>query len=276
MKFLATLFSACSLLALTACGGGGSNTATLSADNVVDLAVAGTGAAKSSATSDQVFTFKSGQTGSTFDSTEFSKMVAQNLYATQDLSAALCSTGSYIINIPDNATSASFTATATFTNCVISDPYSTVTINGSINISGNSSSLSISANLSVSENGGAPESFTFSGSCSYNSSTGQLGACSYSTTFTGIDGRNYTFTNMSISGNDISGYTVSGTVTDPDHGSISITTPQPVTFNCSNGNPDNGQIVITGDGSATVDFIDCNSFAITFDGSTTTYNWADI
>ena len=273
MKTFGKLITAASIAFLTACGGGGgASTAELSADNVVDLAVAGTEAAKSSATSTEAFAFKSGQSSS-FDSQAFAKQIAQDLYATQDLSSYLCSTGSYIINIPDSATQTSFTATATFTNCTISDSYSTVTINGTINISGTASSINISANLTITENG-VSETVSFSGSCSYSNAT--VGACSYSSTFTGVDGRTYTSANMSVSGNYISGYTVSGSVTDPDHGVITISTQQPVTFNCTDGSPDSGQITITGNGSATVTFNDCNSFTVTYNGSSNTYNWASI
>ena len=90
MKLLGTLLSLASLLFITACSsGGGASTAEITADNVVDLAVAGTEAAKSAADSDDIFAFKSGSSTG-FNVEDFSKQVAQILYATQDLSSYLC------------------------------------------------------------------------------------------------------------------------------------------------------------------------------------------
>ena len=272
LYFKRLLVALAAALSIAACSsGGGAGTATITAENAQDLAVAGTEATRSAADSSDLSFFKSGASGA-FDVKAFSKQVTQNLHAVEDLSF-ICDTGSYVITYPDDATQTNYTATATFTNCTISDFYTTATINGSIIINGSSSSVTISANLTVTE-GSLTETFSFNGTCSVSGST--VGTCTYSSSFTGSDGRTYAMANISVSGDDFSGYSVSGSVTDPDHGVITITTTTPVLFNCSNGNPSSGQIVITGSGSATVTYNDCDSFTVTFDGAPTTYNWVDI
>jgi hypothetical protein len=242
-------------------GGGGASTATITADNARDLAVAGTEAAKGSATADSAaFTFKSGSSTGVLSLDTLAKQVADAYYAPTPV-YGFCDTGSFIID--------DVTGSATFTDCVID----TITINGSMTVSGNQNSFSYSASLSITENG-VTESISFSGSCTISNSSAV--SCTFSSTYTGIDGRTYITGNMSVSGDYSSGYTVSGSVTDPDHGVVSITTTSPVYFNCSDGRPSSGQIVVSGNGSATVTYNDCTSFSVNFDGVTTTYDWADI
>ncbi|MCW9012329.1 MAG: hypothetical protein OQL06_01000 [Gammaproteobacteria bacterium] len=195
------------------------------------------------------------------------------MYAQTDLSAICNVSGSYILDISDSSTQSNYSASATFTDCVVSEYGTTTTINGVLTISGSQSQITLTANITATENS-VTETFSFAGTCEFNGTT--IGACTYSSTFTGIDGRTYSIANVSVSGNPSAGYSVSGTVTDPDHGSITIATNQPVTFNCTNGNPDSGQITITGDGSATVTFNSCTSFTVTFNGNGTSHNWADI
>ncbi|MCW8909834.1 MAG: hypothetical protein OQK76_04345, partial [Gammaproteobacteria bacterium] len=160
------------------------------------------------------------------------------------------------------------TGATTIADCVIDDGYSSFTLNGTISFFPAGSGYSFTANLSFSQNGNT-ESITGSGTCDAQFN------CSMTASFTGIDGRTYTTTSMSVTGDNTSGYTVSGTITDPDHGNITLATNTPVTFNCADGRPDAGQITVTGGSSATVVFNECSSFSITFDGSTTAYNWAD-
>ena len=276
IKRLLLALAALTLVAACSSGGGGPGKAEITADNAKDLAVAGAEATRAAADSEEIAFFKSGSSTG-FDVKAFSKRIAQSLYATDDLSE-FCSNfltgGSYVITYPDTATSSNYTATATFTNCEISDGLTTATLNGTMTIRGTSSSVSISANITVTEDG-ITETFTFSGTCSV--SNGNVGSCSYSSSFTGSDGRTYSMSNISVSGSEFSGYTVSGSVTDPDHGVITITTNSPVYFNCPNGNPSPGEITITGsNGSATVFFDGCDRFIVTFNGVGNSYNWADI
>ena len=277
-RFLLTLIAA---FALTACGGGGGGpgTAEITDANSKDVAVAGAEATKAATDSDEVpLAFKTGSTGyptNALDVLDLGKQIAANLNAIEDYSDLCDVSGTLTINVPDNVTASSYTATATYNNCTVSGygGYN-ATINGTITVSGNNSTFSISANLSITADG-ETESFTYSATCT-SSGSSSLDSCTYSSSFTGDDGRSYSMSGITVSGDDTSGYTVSGRVTDPDHGVVTIATTTPVRFNCSNGNPSEGVITVTGNATVTVTFIDCDTFSVTFDGVTTPYNWADI
>ncbi len=277
-RFLLTLMAA---FALTACGGGsgGPGTAEITDANSKDVAVAGAEATKAATDSDEVpLAFKTGSTGyptNALDVLDLGKQIAANLNAIEDYSYLCDVSGTLTIDVPDSATTSSYTATATYTNCTVSGygAYQ-ATINGTITVSGNSSTFRISANLSVTANG-ETDSFTYSATCS-SSGSSTLDSCTYSSSFTGDDGRSYNMSDVSVSGNDISGYSVSGRVTDPDHGVVTIATTTPVKFECTNGNPSEGVITVTGNATVTVTFIDCDSFSVVFDGTTTVYTWASI
>ena len=91
----------------------------------------------------------------------------------------------------------------------------------------------------------------------------------------GFDGRIYTFSSATVLGDEFSGYTVSATVIDPDHGSFSIVTTVPILFNCANGQPNVGEIQFT-DGAGvlvTVTFNDCASFTVSYSGTAEIYFW---
>ena len=250
---------------LASCGGGsGADPATLTQSNVKDLAVAGTEGVKGASSAKETpLSFKSGETANNSAVENLTKLVIQNRYATQDLSY-LCNSGSITIESDDN-----ISGVVTFSNCIIYDGYSNIILNGTMTITASNSGSRFTANLSVEQNS-LTTSISMTGTCDnqYN--------CTFTTSFAGIDGRFYTTANMSVSGNNISGYSVSGRVTDPTHGFITISTDIPVTFNCPDGRPDNGQITITGNGSATVTYDNCTSFIVTYNGNGTVYNWADI
>ncbi len=98
-------------------------------------------------------------------------------------------------------------------------------------------------------------------------------SCTYSSTTTGSDGRTYTVSDSSVTGNNSSGYNVSATVTDPDHGTITITATN-ITI-CDNGNIGSGEIEVTDSTGAVVlsiTFPNCSEMVVTYDGVATTYN----
>ena len=274
MLYLKRLFMvlAASLLITSCSSSSGPGTATITAENSKDLAVAATEAAKStSATDDVSFGFKTGGTVSGFSIDAFSKQVGQMFYATLDLSAEFCdnSTEGGIFIIEEDSPGSN-SGSVTISDCLVGE----ATINGTMTVTTTSSSFTMSATLTITQ-GTETETISVSSSCVVTND--QVGQCSYSSTFSGIDGRTYTAANMSVSGNPFDGYTVSGSVTDPAHGVITITTTNPIRYSaCTRGNPSAGEIVITGDTSATVTYNDCESFTINFNGSSTTYNWADI
>jgi len=251
--------------------GGGASKATVSADNAKDLAIAGTEATKSATKSDNLSPFKSA-TGSGFDTKSFSKQIIQQAFdGTPDFN--ICSTGTATITTDITQGSTSGSGSMVFDDCVIDDGFSTATINGTMTIVATSTSITLNAELTISEND-IVETVTFSGTCSTGNNS--LGTCSFSSSFVGIDDRTYISSDISVTGDDNSGFSVSGNVTDPDFGVVTISTTTPVLFNCTNGNPGSGEIVVSGNGSATVTFNDCDSFTVTYNGNPTSYNWNSI
>ncbi len=276
---LALAFLSATIILSTACSSGDSapaapTNATISEANKQALATAGTEGVIQAVNSDNSNPFGR-PTGKTTVQT-ITELVVQQTQATQNRPQASSRSGEF-----DMCESGSVTGfdtlgenggTITYDNCVVSGS----TINGTmtINIStaGDIITYSISANLSISHLG-TIETINYSSTCTINQSSGAAN-CTYSSSGTGIDGRSYSVSDIDISGNDSSGYTVSATITDPDNGVITITTTTSVTFNCTNGQPDAGSIVISdGSSSMTITFIDCNSFSIDFNGATTTHSW---
>lgn len=298
-----------SLLVLQACGGGGgggsagvvysgsTSQATLDSDNADDLARAGASGSNQSVSS--------ASTPAVFRSQIDRNALLQGLAAqmlqllnhggddlaargaanrTIDYSASLCPWGgSAIATIPDSASSTNYSFTFLFANCSDSSSGMTYTYGGTVQASylqsGGAYSFSIAfVNFTVSVTG----SHTMTGtlnltmSCSGSDTSGYSDAvCTYHSDFTGFDGRVYRIKNVTITGNDTSGYTISATVYHPDYGYVTVTTTTPITFQCSGGYPDSGTMVLTGAGgdTATVDFISCSQYVVTYNLASTTYDW---
>jgi hypothetical protein len=99
-------------------------------------------------------------------------------------------------------------------------------------------------------------------------------SCSITSDFEGIDGRIYRLEDLTVTGNDTSGYYVSMTFYDPDHGRVDVTTTQPLTYDCEQAVPGSGMLSVNGGGtSATASFDNCSSYSVTVDGVGTTYDW---
>ena len=80
---------------------------------------------------------------------------------------------------------------------------------------------------------------------------------------------------MRVTGNAYSGYNVSGSVTDPDHGLIEISASG-LTFDCPGGQPGSGSITVTGANTTLeVNFVSCSEFTVTLNGVSETVLWAD-
>lgn len=78
--------------------------------------------------------------------------------------------------------------------------------------------------------------------------------CTYSYDFNGSDGRVYRSSSVDVSGNNSTGYSVSATVYDPDHGYVTMTSSGIVL--CSDGSLSEGSVTVT-DGTnntLTIDF----------------------
>ena len=166
--------------------------------------------------------------------------------------------------------------TIIFTNCIIGSIVMDGTVNVTTSVSGSTTTITLNyTNFTVTYDGNT-ETFDLKATCtSTDNSDGTFTtSCTFDSEALGIDGRTYTVSDISVSGDSISGYTVSATITDPDHGIVTITTTTPVTFNCPNGQPGAGVIVVSdGTNTMTVTYNDCDSFSIDFDGSTTTFFW---
>ena len=95
--------------------------------------------------------------------------------------------------------------------------------------------------------------------------------CTYSSNYTGSNNVTYTSSNVSVSGNNSSGYNISATITDPTYGSITIVASN-ITI-CGNGNIGTGTIIITdstGSEVISATFPDCSTMIYTYNGVTTT------
>lgn len=265
-------------------GGGGAAAADITADNADDLSVAAAEATKTAIEAES----SGGDTSNipTFFKSSGSAPLKDKLqtgirYVTEDYSSYICTSGgSATIDVNGDYTSGSFN----FNNC--NDGLAT--FSGSVTFSGDvmgSGNISITYNNVVVTDNASGQSQTINGTitctdggftCDY-SGLNMGGASLSNSDFSGDDGRNYSFQgDVTVTGDDTSGWNVDATVVDPDHGAITISA-QNVTFgSCGNGLPDGGTITVTGNGqTATVTFSGCTSFSVTYGGSTTTYNWSD-
>ena len=113
----------------------------------------------------------------------------------------------------------------------------------------------------------------FEASCDTNNVTLET-SCTFPDVV-GYDGRVYDFSDVSVSGDGISGYTVTANIVDPDHGSFNISTTAPILFTCPNGQPISGALQFT-DGAdvlVTVTFNDCDSYTVSYSGTIEVYSW---
>jgi hypothetical protein len=266
------LLSAAMLVGCGGSGGGGGATASVAPTaeitdaNKTDLAVAATEAAKSATTTDA-------PTNLGFKSTVANVANKANMLPNQELVPGICTTGSVDATGLDSYTTTSFSIDMTFNNCVIDDYYETATYNGSASVTSNSNGINITYNNFSVTVGGETTSINGTLSCdsSYLNCTENL---TYGGDISGTySSTTYTTSNMEVSG-DASGYNVNGSVTHPDHGTVTISATG-VTFDCPGGYPGAGEITVTASGgvTATITFNDCDSFTIDYDGSTTTVFW---
>ncbi|PCJ86494.1 MAG: hypothetical protein COA54_08690 [Thiotrichaceae bacterium] len=285
-KYLSFLLLSTFIALGTACGGsgggGGGNDAEISEENKVALATAGTEGVKqavNNSNSPTLFAKTNNNTPQQKVTLSLAQTVSQNPKLAMDQFFD-CDFGTATLNIDGNTGNGSIV----FTQCRIgfgsaSGDY--IEYNGDVtfntNISGNIATSVITYNnftFTTSIGGDVTtESLNLSATCTTNTDTSSS-SCSYDSEALGIDGRTYEVSDISVSGNASSGYTISATITDPDNGIITITTTSPIILDCPNGQPGSGEIVVS-DGSNTmiVTFIDCNSFSINFNGSTNTFNW---
>jgi len=268
---LVILFS----MTLIACGGGGGGgddgdggPATISANNEEDLAIAATEGAKSAVSSASAPL--RGVAGRAVLNRAVQDHANKLIARVVDVSSSVCTGGSASSDINDDAS----LIVTTYNNC----GFAGGVIDGVVRIvtdAGDSTTTTTIEYEGVTfTSGGTTETLNLSVSCVSDNETFES-TCTYDSDIDGIDGRTYSVSGSTVTGDSSSGYTISATVTDPDHGTFSIETTSPILFNCSTGQPSSGEIRFSDadDVVVTVTFNDCTSFTISYDGGSGTYNW---
>ena len=251
--------------------GGGSGEAELSSTNVEDLAIAGTEGVKQAINNSNVplpFLAKT-NTSSPVKNLTFS--LAQNIsqnpkFVIEDITDEVCPDGgSAIADIDDD------NATATLSACINGSTIANGILTISTSSSGNTTILIFEFNNLTITTPSGMETINGEATCRL---TGTDFFCEFDSKAPGIDGRVYEVSSISVAFDPANGYSVGCLVDDPDHGDIIVSTNIPVRL-CSNGQPSSGEIVITDGGgkTATITFAGCDSYSVTFDGSTTTFFW---
>jgi hypothetical protein len=293
-----TFTVAITLLLLTACGGGGGGGGTTSSvpsytgltsearvedANAESLSTAAASGATQSVVADVAEGALMARSAPSLESklVEISPKIAYwavqsgALYSakTTNISADVCDAGGSAIA---DSNDAGTVGTIVFTNCGISDDAGGVIVmNGTVDFSGTlvgnqPDTLSMTFHVTASY-GGESATINLLISCVDLSGTA---SCTVSSDFVGIDGRTYRVTDISVSGG-VSGYYVNATVYDPNQGQVDMTTTSPLLFDCANGVPSTGTVVISGSGSTagTISFVSCSEYNVTIDGVSTTYYW---
>jgi hypothetical protein len=298
MRHLTFTFTvAITLLLLTACGGGGGDGTTslvpsytgLTSEarvedaNAESLSTAAASGATQSVVADAAGGALIARSAPSLESklVEISPKIAYwaaqsgALYSarTTNVSADVCDAGGSAIA---DSNDAGTVGTIAFTNCGISDDAGGVMVlNGTVDFSGTLvggqfDTLSMTFHVTASY-GGESSTINLLISCVDLSGTA---SCTVSSDFVGIDGRTYRVTDISVSGG-VSGYYVNATVYDPDQGRVDMTTTSPLLFDCANGVPSTGTVVISGSGSTsgTISFVSCSEYNVIIDSVSTTYYW---
>jgi hypothetical protein len=203
---------------------------------------------------------------------------------TQDLSE-MCDTGSVIYTYPDDGLAGEWRIeynacklTTQFGNSGYSSEIDG-TVEGTYAQVGNGFRLTLNYTnfrVTITHPGGSySDTFNMQMTCTSSNEDGTDMSCDYYADYQGYDDRTYRVTNVSVSGNESSGYEVSVRVYDPDYGYITVTTEIALTFDCSGGHPSAGRIRIEGANGdvAVIEFISCTQYVVTFEGVAETYTW---
>jgi hypothetical protein len=204
---------------------------------------------------------------------------------TQDLSSTMCDSGKVTIEYPDNGVAGNWSID--FNQCARgaeygNSNYSTIldgAVEGTYTQVGDGYRLTLNYhNFTVDVNnpsGRYSDTFNMSVTCTASNQESTDLSCEYYSDYRGYDNRTYRVSEVNISGNESSGYQVSVRVYDPDYGYVMVTTEVPVTFNCTGGHPSAGRIHFEGANGATavIEFISCTQYVVTFEGVANTYTW---
>jgi hypothetical protein len=275
--------------------------ATLTSENVVDLSTAAASGSKQAVSSDGVRNTQM-RDDSPFTQDQLNEDLARLITETlnqapqlagrgttaartEDLSSAVCDTGSVVYNYPDDGLVGEWSIV--YTQCSRSvgfgnNTYSSV-LNGSVvgtyTRIGNGYQLSLSYNdftVSVTHPGGSySDTFNMEMTCSATTEDGVDVGCDYYSDYEGFDGRIYRVTDVNVSIDGSSGYQVSVRVYDPDHGYVTVTTEIPVSFDCSGGYPNTGRVRVEGANGelVLVEFNSCSQYVLVHNGVSEIYSW---
>lgn len=203
---------------------------------------------------------------------------------TEDLTSALCDSGSIIATYPDTGTSGNWSID--YNQCTRTTSYGgssyTTSFDGSVEGTytqiGNTYRYEYRyENFTVSIQSpyvDHSQTFNMSMTCEFNQNSAEY-SCDYYSDYQGYDDRVYRVSEVSVSGNESSGYDVSVRVYHPDYGYVTVMTEIPVTYECANGYPNAGRVLVEGANGtvATVEFTSCSTYVVVFDGVSTSYDW---
>jgi len=277
------LFLCFFMVSATACSSSGSSDSKSNSDQVLEarinsgnaeqLGVSATEAAKQSVLNNTTsgLGFKSAaKPGIGNISSELSKSFARRT-ANIPVPGLDCGLGS-----ADETTNPDGSTTVTFVNCDLLG-LGVLIFNGTVlantSTSGNTTTVDLDYMNFMIDDGMSIVTLDMQASCTTDNTTMET-SCTFSN-LVGFDGRIYTFSSAIVSGDQFSGYFVSATIIDPDHGSFSIVTTSPILFGCANGQPNTGEIQFT-DGAGvlvTVTFNDCASYTVSYSGTSEIYFW---
>ncbi|MBT8435882.1 MAG: hypothetical protein KJP11_00795 [Gammaproteobacteria bacterium] len=280
MKYL---FLCLFMVAATACSSSGSSDgdsnsnqvpqARINSGNAEQLGVSATEAAKQSVLHNTTsgLGFKSAaKPGIGSISSELSKNFARRT-ASIPVPGLDCGAGS-----ADETANPDGSTTVIFINCDLLG-LGVLVFNGTVlantSTSGNTTTVDLDYTNFTIDDGVSIVTLDMQASCATDNTTMQT-SCTFSD-LVGFDGRTYNFSSATVTGDQFSGYFVSATIIDPDHGSFSIVTTGPILFACANGQPNTGEIQFTDDAGVlvTVTFNDCASYTVSYSGTSEIYFW---
>jgi hypothetical protein len=175
------------------------------------------------------------------------------------------------VSISDALLNGGTNGTVSFNDFCIVDPLGSgvdMVINGSITISVSGTTETVTfTNMTVVY---GSETFSFSGTMACST----VSPYECSTLFVGSDGETYKASSVTVTGDDVSGYSVDATFSDPINGVVTVTTITPITFNCVGSMPDAGVIAFSSSNgsSGTITFIDCLNYSVDYDDGLGTIN----
>lgn len=277
MKISKWLFVIFTAFVLAACGGGGggsggdddtsTSAATVDGNNKTEVAKTakiGSEKAIEGSSAPRTLTRALGSDSLSYslmmDTVSFLKHGAMSR-ETVDLSAQVCpGGGSAIYETTGGQNAQTGSATVVYDNCEYSYGSETTVINGTATWTFNEdNSFSYEYDLTTTYAG---ETTTITGTYSCNAE----GSCSYEDNFV-EGGTSYSVSNVSVSGNNSSGFSVSARVSHEDYGYIDIEATGLIL--CPGGGFETGTIsVADSSGSAVlqIDFINCNEMTVTYEG----------